>query len=253
MKSAFTLIELLVVIAIIAILAAILFPVFARAKASAKNTQELSQARQIGMAVKLYLGDHDDVMPLFYAYNSQPPAGQPGHKGVEVLLAPYVKGAELFRSPWDSGGPFVASDVPGARTYFEAYGSSFRFTRCLYSVAAGESTQNNAPLSESRSVAETSIESPAESRIMRPDLLPWFSRKVDVDCTRYGYDCDAPFNFYTQWSDQGGSLIFADGHAKFVVSAGQFDQSRVNPEGRQSGEATGTGDPFDDTWYWRCD
>ena len=56
----FTLIELLVVIAIIVILAAILFPVFAQAKAAAKNTQDLSNVRQIGMSSVLYMTDADD-------------------------------------------------------------------------------------------------------------------------------------------------------------------------------------------------
>jgi prepilin-type N-terminal cleavage/methylation domain-containing protein/prepilin-type processing-associated H-X9-DG protein len=60
MKKAFTLIELLVVIAIIAILAAILFPVFSQAKASAKGIACMSNMRQIGMAAQLYLSDWDD-------------------------------------------------------------------------------------------------------------------------------------------------------------------------------------------------
>jgi len=63
MKRAFTLIELLVVIAIIAILAAILFPVFAQAKAAAKKTAALSNVKQIGTGVQIYLGDSDDVYP----------------------------------------------------------------------------------------------------------------------------------------------------------------------------------------------
>ena len=56
-RSAFTLIELLVVIAIIAILAAILFPVFAQAKLAAKKTRGLAQAKQIGTGLQIYLGD----------------------------------------------------------------------------------------------------------------------------------------------------------------------------------------------------
>ena len=60
-RNAFTLIELLVVIAIIAILAAILFPVFAQAKASAKQIVCMSNMKQIGLATKMYMNDNDDV------------------------------------------------------------------------------------------------------------------------------------------------------------------------------------------------
>ncbi|MFM9874158.1 MAG: prepilin-type N-terminal cleavage/methylation domain-containing protein [Fimbriimonadaceae bacterium] len=64
MKKAFTLIELLVVIAIIAILAAILFPVFAQAKLAAKKTQHISNLKQTGTATNIYLSDYDDQFPL---------------------------------------------------------------------------------------------------------------------------------------------------------------------------------------------
>lgn len=65
-SSAFTLIELLVVIAIIAILAAILFPVFAQAKESAKKTQGLAQMKQIGTAAQIYASDSDDALPAWH-------------------------------------------------------------------------------------------------------------------------------------------------------------------------------------------
>ncbi|RYG24150.1 prepilin-type N-terminal cleavage/methylation domain-containing protein [bacterium] len=63
MRRAFTLIELLVVIAIIAILAAILFPVFAQAKAAAKSTSTLSNVKQLGTSVHIYANDADDMTP----------------------------------------------------------------------------------------------------------------------------------------------------------------------------------------------
>lgn len=63
MKKAFTLIELLVVIAIIAILAAILFPVFAQAKVAAKRTASLSSVKQVGTGLHIYVADYDDILP----------------------------------------------------------------------------------------------------------------------------------------------------------------------------------------------
>ena len=70
LRRAFTLIELLVVIAIIAILAAILFPVFAQAKMAAKKTQTLAQFKQVGTAANIYITDADDVFPLSMSFDS---------------------------------------------------------------------------------------------------------------------------------------------------------------------------------------
>jgi prepilin-type N-terminal cleavage/methylation domain-containing protein len=253
LKKAFTLIELLVVIAIIAILAAILFPVFARAKEAAKATAEMVQAQQIGLAGKLYLGDNDDTMPIYYEYNSVPPAGQTGHKGVEVELAPYCKSTAVFKSPFDSGGPYTSTDVPGATTYWQAYGSSFRFTQCMYTIASGESTQNNIPYTFNRVVSETQIELPSESRAMRLEIFPFFAKSQDIGCAHYGYDCDAPNNYYRPWSSLGGSVIFTDSHAKHVTAAGQFDATVVDPAGHKSGEADPDPAAWSGTWYSVCD
>jgi prepilin-type N-terminal cleavage/methylation domain-containing protein len=261
MKRAFTLIELLVVIAIIAILAAILFPVFAQAKEAAKKTACISNSRQIGTAVMMYLNDSDGIYPIHYAYNSQPPAGQPGHKGVEVLLSPYVGSgktrqdgstahAEIFKCPLDAGGPYTSQDVPGANSYWKAYGSSYRFGKCMFTMVAGESSSNNVIRTSNWQVNESSVTSPAETRIIRDDMMGFFSAKETPNaCSKYGYDCPAPDNYFTKWHSAGGSVIYADGHAKFIGSAGAFDNIIVNPEGNRSGEAHATRG----TWYYACD
>ncbi len=87
MKKAFTLIELLVVIAIIAILAAILFPVFAQAKSAAKKSVSISNQKQQGLALIMYAGDYDDTYPredgctlndsFNPVYNNQPAGTNP--------------------------------------------------------------------------------------------------------------------------------------------------------------------------------
>src|SRR5471030_401530 len=102
---AFTLIELLVVIAIIAILAAILFPVFAQAKESAKKTVCLSQAKQTGLSEMMYANDYDNTMvPASYGeYNSTWSAPWFG-QGVGLLywnqiIQPYIKSWDLLVCP----------------------------------------------------------------------------------------------------------------------------------------------------------
>lgn len=252
MKKAFTLIELLVVIAIIAILAAILFPVLSQARESAKQTGCVSNARQIGLANVMYTGDNDGIMPIFYAYNSQPSAWRPGHKGVEVLLFPYTKSQKIFESPLDGGGPYIANDVPGAKNYATAYGSSYRFTQCLFTRVQNESSSNNNLYTgPTIPVSDTSMEFPSESRLMRLEMMPWFSKRLDPGCARYGYDCDPPSNFYRQWSGRGGTTIFADGSARFITSAGRFDQQRIDPAGRTSGDPDSTS--WSGTYYGTCD
>lgn len=112
-KLAFTLIELLVVIAIIAILAAILFPVFAQAKLAAKKTTALSNAKQVGLSLHMYGADFDDVAVPCAIYN-EPGVNNPGFqeenpgnynyhlKPFDSLLEPYTKSGEFWASPADS-------------------------------------------------------------------------------------------------------------------------------------------------------
>src|SRR5687768_9460690 len=93
----FTLIELLVVIAIIAILAAILFPVFARARESARRSGCLSNMKQVTMGVLMYAQDYDEVMPV---QDGDPCPYADSKKAVWITSTmPYVKNKQVFYCP----------------------------------------------------------------------------------------------------------------------------------------------------------
>jgi prepilin-type N-terminal cleavage/methylation domain-containing protein/prepilin-type processing-associated H-X9-DG protein len=125
MKKAFTLIELLVVIAIIAILAAILFPVFAQAKEAAKKTVCLSNTKQIALGLYMYTEDYDDTYPQT-SWEQDPLSAQstPGFAGTynpqnpngtyqihwTYLIQPYVKSYGIFVCPSDANP--ITTDNP---------------------------------------------------------------------------------------------------------------------------------------------
>ncbi len=92
-RRGFTLIELLVVIAIIAILAAILFPVFAQAKAAAKKTAAISNAKQIGLGQMMYMNDADDVFVPYFSGLVPPSTYTSPQKYWPELISPYIQKA----------------------------------------------------------------------------------------------------------------------------------------------------------------
>jgi len=102
-KAGFTLIELLVVIAIISILAAILFPVFARARESARRTSCLSNLKQMGLGVMMYVQDYDETYPTdIHTDSTVPETGWWGTTGLwfwPATIYPYVKNMQVFRCP----------------------------------------------------------------------------------------------------------------------------------------------------------
>lgn len=128
-RSGFTLIELLVVIAIIAILAAILFPVFARAREAARATSCRSNLKQIGTAMRMYSQDYDEMLTTtFYYYDP----GATVLAWFPDLLNPYVKNAKIWTCPSD-GAPYLnnwkrgwlpAGTGPGYQVLYTSYGGN---------------------------------------------------------------------------------------------------------------------------------
>ena len=105
MKRGFTLIELLVVIAIIAILAAILFPVFARAREKARQASCSSNEKQLSLAMIMYAQDYDEKPPLVYDDG----LGAPSRQIWAEKVAPYVKNMQVYVCP---SGPSTPNNWP---------------------------------------------------------------------------------------------------------------------------------------------
>jgi prepilin-type N-terminal cleavage/methylation domain-containing protein len=112
LSPGFTLIELLVVIAIIAILAGILFPVFAQAKLAAKKTSALSETKEIGLGVLIYSNDSDDIFPKSdYDFNWSAWPLQPWTS--DGVVGVYVKNADIWASPADTlPAPMIPDPTP---------------------------------------------------------------------------------------------------------------------------------------------
>lgn len=237
-RTAFTLIELLVVIAIISILAAILFPVFAGVREKARQTTCLSNMRQIGIGVRAYLQDYDETMPIFTMYDIYPKyqALYGGyqtpftpHRGVEVEITAYTGNNDIFRCPDDTGDPQT-----GGASYRDVFGSSYRFGRSVYSVVSGYSSENDGVITTGdKLVTDSQFISPAETRIMRDEMFPWFGPETDPTGNLYFYySADPASTYYQRWHSTGGSMVFADGHAKYVSSRAYFNQILETPDGQ---------------------
>lgn len=121
-RNGFTLIELLVVIAIIAILASILFPVFARARENARRASCTSNVKQIMLGIMQYTQDNDEKFPILYGYD---PDTWAWTNAWYVNIQPYVKSTQLFKCPSDSST--APSPVTGAVTpegFVVSYGAN---------------------------------------------------------------------------------------------------------------------------------
>ena len=111
-RSAFTLIELLVVIAIIAILAAILFPVFARARENARRASCQSNLKQVCLGVKQYTQDYDEKFPQAVRTSGG------SNNGWAEVIQPYVKSTQVYQCPSDTGAPNTTPGIAGYTDYW---------------------------------------------------------------------------------------------------------------------------------------
>lgn len=117
-KKGFTLIELLVVIAIIAILAAILFPVFGRARENARRSSCQSNMKQIGLGVKQYIQDYDEKFPIALVEVGTPDGiFQAGESGWAASMQPYLKSVQIFQCPSETNPPSASSAATNAAGY----------------------------------------------------------------------------------------------------------------------------------------
>ncbi len=228
-RSAFTLIELLVVIAIIAILAAILFPVFAQAREAARKTQCLSNEKNLGTGIMLYAQDYDEAVIPWLAPKSYGSRAQRLWTGI---IQPYIK----------NGGGFPANGVMKCPSYSEqALKNGANDPNCdgpggldpyfpalemyaNYGIAFGMSSPvgSGTPTDPYAQYAGTNIYNPSKvfvctlPMVLRPSETAIVSDGVTMVGGGYfliTFGCEAAA---MHSGGGGGNFIFLDGHAKYI-------------------------------------
>jgi prepilin-type N-terminal cleavage/methylation domain-containing protein/prepilin-type processing-associated H-X9-DG protein len=189
MRRGFTLIELLVVIAIIAILAAILFPVFAKAREKARQSSCLSNQKQIALAFLSYVQDYDEVFPYLYYYPMA--AGTYNCYYWVNALTPYCKNTQLFKCPSHTGNNYP-SDMYNGNGWSSPATISYMMNYSIVGTGIG------------------SIESSSDVFMTWDGLGPQYNSNYDPTNQNY---------YRVFRHNDGANYTFVDGHAKFYAKS----------------------------------
>jgi prepilin-type N-terminal cleavage/methylation domain-containing protein/prepilin-type processing-associated H-X9-DG protein len=232
----FTLLELLIVVAIIAVLAAVLFPVFAQAREKARATACLSNARQVGLAMTMYMQDYDEViLPWFVATGQLPQLNSPDpevrradSKVWSQLVQPYLKNTQALYCPSFNeetlvknasrptcDGPSVSALFPGGY-YYSHFGLAFSLVggSCRADSPRFAYPGNDIRYAPVKTLAQ--IARPSETVILQDNFTMQVSQPGAAIWTAFGCEC----GFDGQGSSrhqQGCNYVFVDGHAKLIT------------------------------------
>ena len=216
-KKAFTLIELLVVIAIIAILAAILFPVFGRARENARRSSCQSNLKQIGLGIMQYTQDYDEKFPQ-RDYN--PTAVPAGSGGWAFTIQPYLKSEQLLQCPSETTPPPDAGTFTTLAARANTANFSDYFMNRALGLRNGDTPSSPASLSQLDNSALTIAVAEgvsADGGRTRPSTLTTNGSYGAVDLA------DARLVRHLE----GANLLFTDGHVKWYKGASDLRSSTI--------------------------